>query len=104
MSRRMIEAVLLAAAVAVSGPVEAASLRWFDNIDEASAVARTVNKPMLLDFWASWCASCKTMDADVFSSDAVVKKASSILPVRIDIDRRSQVARAYRVHGVPTLV
>lgn len=104
MSRRFIEAVLLAAAVSVNSPIEAASLRWFESLEEASAVARTVNKPMLLDFWASWCASCKTMDDDVFSSDVVVKKASSILPVRIDIDRRGQVARAYRVYGVPTLV
>jgi len=104
MPRRLIGMVLILAGVCGGTAADAASITWYASIDEASAAARKANKPMLLDFWASWCASCRAMDADVFSDESVASAASNVLTVRIDIDRRGSIARRYRVDGVPTLL
>jgi thioredoxin-like negative regulator of GroEL len=99
-ARRGVLVLVLCAAV----PAAAGSIEWHTRLDRASAVALETDRPMLLEFWAVWCAACKVMDAEVFSHGDVVRAMSRVVPVRIDVDRQQSVARRYGVSGTPTLI
>jgi thiol-disulfide isomerase/thioredoxin len=77
---------------------------WYTALEEASVEARNSDKPMLLDFWADWCAACKVMNAEVYT-DAFLNDASRrLLLVRIDFDKKQAIARKYNVKSLPTIV
>jgi thioredoxin 1 len=60
------------------------------------------NQPVLVDFYATWCAPCKTM-APILSQVAsnVEGKAKVI---KIDVDKNPAIAQAYKIQSIPTLV
>ena len=96
--------VLCAIAVsAFSAPARAQSVRWYDNLEEARTAAKESNRPMLVDFWADWCAACKVMERDVYSDPAFAEAARRFVTVRIDYDKKTAIARKYEIDELPTL-
>ena len=60
------------------------------------------DKPVLVDFWASWCMPCK-MQGDVLREFAPSVNGK-VKIVKINVDESEKIALAYNIVSIPTLV
>ena len=59
-------------------------------------------KPVLIDFWASWCGPCKMMAPVI---DAIEKDKGEYAKIcKVNIDEQSSLAEKYGVMSIPTFI
>jgi tetratricopeptide (TPR) repeat protein len=90
------------AAICKAAPPD--DVHWFNTLEEATSAAKESGRPILVDFWADWCAACKVMDRQVYSDPAFAEAARGFVAVRINYDKKTAIARKYNVSELPTLV
>ena len=60
------------------------------------------DKPVLVDFYATWCGPCKMMSPVVEQLSKEMGDQVRIL--KVDVDRNQSAAMAYQIQGVPTFM
>jgi len=109
--KRSVGLLLIVTAVlwSVSGIREPrGDIQWIPYREGILEEARREGKPVLLDFYAHWCAPCREMDRTTFQDKALVELASRVKMVRVDLTRKTplnqSLAKRFRIRGVPTIV
>jgi thioredoxin 1 len=69
--------------------------------DSFAADVLHADRPVLVDFWAEWCAPCRKVSP--LLEEIAVEMAGKVDIVKVNIDENPQTARAYRIMSVPTL-
>ena len=59
------------------------------------------DRPVLLDFWAPWCAPCRMIMPSI---EAIAKERPDIKVGKINIDEQPELASRYGVMTIPTLL
>lgn len=72
---------------------------WRTDYGAATAEAQKTNRPLFLYFTANWCEPCQSLKHTTWASAEVEKALSDYVPVKIDVDENSELAKQYPGHG-----
>jgi thiol:disulfide interchange protein len=61
-------------------------------------------KPVLIDFTASWCGWSRKLESEVFPTREVIALSQKFVCIRVDGDERPELVDRYVVDGYPTLL
>ena len=99
-----------AALVAGSGAVEADSWHTVTTpaaLDAQLDAARAAGQPLLLDWYADWCISCKVIEREVFTDPLIAPRLADYRLIRFDITASNAEQRAlldrYKLFGPPAI-
>jgi thiol:disulfide interchange protein len=76
---------------------------WKTDFKGALAEASKLNKPVMVDFFATWCGPCKMLDRETYSNPKVIEAAQTWISVKIDVDKEPELASRYQVRSIPTI-
>ena len=83
-------------------------LEWIANEAEGLEIARRDGKPIMLDFYATWCAACNELDHKTFSHPDVQSKLSQFVKIKLDFTRNSEeverLKKKYGIVGLPVVI
>jgi thiol:disulfide interchange protein DsbD len=99
----------LAADQAAEGDAEAKGLqKWHPYSDELLAQAKAEGKPVLIDFYADWCAACIELEKKTFPQPEFQKASERFYLVRFDATNDSakltELRDKFEIIGLPTVV
>ena len=69
---------------------------------ETEVIAASMSTPVLVDFWAPWCAPCKTLGPILEKLEVAYEGRFKL--VKIDSDQEQQLAGAFGIRSIPTCI
>ena len=78
-------------------------------LDLKLAEAKAAGKPVIIDFWATWCVYCKKLDKAVWNQAPVVEESLRFVTIKIDAtkaddDEMTAIKDLYKVPGLPRVI
>lgn len=84
------------------------SVQNVDELDARLAQAASDHRPVMLDFYADWCTSCKEMERFTFADASVKDKLQRFVLLRADVTANSQadreLLRRFGIFGPPSTI
>ncbi|MDR3630655.1 MAG: cytochrome c biogenesis protein CcdA [Desulfocapsaceae bacterium] len=102
--------LVLAAFLLTSRAMQGPGVRWRPYTEETLQKAWDQKKPVIIDFYATWCTPCRELDEVTFHNAAVVSQAErDFIMVKVDVTRagnplNERLLQQYGIKGVPTIV
>jgi thioredoxin:protein disulfide reductase len=102
----MVLATFLVTSWAMRGP----GVNWKPYSEETLKEALSLKKPVIMDFYATWCTPCRELEDVTFHEISVVKQAESdFVMIKVDVTKgdnpvHERLLQQYEVKGVPTIV
>ena len=72
-------------------------------ITKATFEAEVINsdKPVLIDFWASWCGPCRMLSPTI---EQIAAENADVKVCSVDVDDQPELAAQFGVMSIPTLL
>jgi thiol:disulfide interchange protein DsbD len=102
----LVLATFLVSTMAMRGP----GVTWKPYAEETLKEAQALKKPVIIDFYATWCTPCRELEEVTFHQPDVVRLAErDFTMVKVDVTKggnpyHEELLKKYGIKGVPTIV
>ncbi len=96
-------------AAAAGAPIAFKRIKTVADLDRELAGARAAGRPVMLDFYADWCVSCKELERDTFSDPAAIGALARFVLLQADVTANDAADRAlmqgrFKLPGPPAML
>ncbi len=81
---------------------------WLSSDEEGFKEAKLTGKPVLIDFFAQWCAACHELDDKTWSDESVSSELNRFICVKLDLTKNDEnakeIQKKYKILGMPTVI
>jgi len=87
-------------------PRAAQPFAWIDhNLERGIAQAKQSGRKVIIDFWATWCGPCRSLDEWIWSDAEVAAQLhAGYVGVKLDADIEKDFVKRFHVEGYPTII
>lgn len=96
--------MLILFAILILGAPDSWAISWNNDLNSALNEAKNNGKPLMVDFYTTWCHWCKELDYNTYTDAKVNNLSENFICVKVDAERNPQEASKYNIRGYPTVV
>ena len=107
-SRDPLQPLAILRAQAAQAPAAETRFQRVRSVDELDQALKTATRPVMLDFYADWCISCKEMERFTFADPAVARRLEGFQLIQADVTANNDADKAllkrFRLFGPPGII
>ncbi|WP_200762324.1 protein-disulfide reductase DsbD [Nitrosophilus alvini] len=97
-----------AAKAAVSKASKTEMFKKVSTLEELMNIVKNSDKPVMVDFYADWCVSCKELEHNTFSDERVRKELENFITLQVDVTKNSEedkkLLKYFNLFGPPAIL
>lgn len=85
----------------------AQEVKWkmLNSLESIEQSINSENKPVMIDFYADWCAQCKELDEYTYKNPEIVELSKSLNTIKVDLTKENQsITDKFNIKGLPVVV
>ncbi len=82
-------------------------VQWkvLNSIEEMDNSIKTEKLPVMIDFYADWCAQCKELDKYTYTDEEIIDLSKSLNNIKIDLTKENEaITNKYNIKGLPVVI
>lgn len=85
-------------------PVAGAEATNWYSYEEGMLAAGSMEKPVIIDFYADWCSPCIAMEEGTYPDQRVISEMKDFIAIKVDTQKRIDIESKYGIAYYPTIV
>ncbi len=107
-SRDPLQPLAILRAQAATAPSAETKFQRVRSVEELDRILKTANRPVMLDFYADWCISCKEMERFTFADPAIARRLAGFQLIQADVtandDADKALLKRFELFGPPGII
>lgn len=103
LSLGMVIMVMLAGCASTESEGNSFPINWV-GYEEGMQLAKQQGKPVMINFYSTWCSACKTMDRTVFEDPQIVETSKQFVNIKVNVGNHQEIGSKYGIYATPTTI
>ncbi len=87
------------------GAVEEVQWQIHSSLESIDNSIKSGNKPVMIDFYADWCAQCKELDEFTYTDPEIAELSKSFTNIKVDLTKENtEISDRYNIKGLPVVI
>lgn len=84
---------------------EEVNWKMMNSVESIESSIKSENKPVMIDFYADWCAQCKELDEYTYTDPEIVELSKSLNTIKVDLTKENEsITNKYNIKGLPVVI